>query len=48
MKKSIDFLPLSANKSPSSPRIDNAFSMDDCFTETDFPNPLRNIGGLSR
>lgn len=41
-------LPVSAKASPSSPRIDNAFVMEDCFTETDFPNPLRNIGGLSR
>jgi hypothetical protein len=32
----------------SSPRTDKAFANEDCFTEADFPNPVRNIGELPK
>ncbi|KAL3826162.1 hypothetical protein ACJIZ3_022191 [Penstemon smallii] len=42
-----DSVPFLVNKSSTSPRTERAFAIEDCFRETDFPNPVRNIGGFS-
>ena len=41
-------VPVPVSVLASSPRIEKAFANEDCFTETDFPNPVRNIGELPK